>query len=119
MAKDWSSFQVNDRLDYQAYPVAPLPAPSAEAMHEVRSRMLAQPPGTTNRRAVWVVHGMGQQIPFETLEQVADGVIQAAENKGIPVSAPGFREVRVGSTLLQRVELTFHAETEKAREVHL
>jgi hypothetical protein len=29
------------------------------------------------KRAVWIVHGMGQQVPFETLDSLAQGIIDA------------------------------------------
>jgi hypothetical protein len=41
--------------------------------------MVVSRPGTTKKRAAWIVHGMGQQVPYETLEQLAEGLIQAAE----------------------------------------
>jgi len=35
-----------------------------------------QPPELpTEKRAVWIVHGMGQQLPFETLDALASGVL--------------------------------------------
>jgi hypothetical protein len=53
-------------------------------------------------RAIWIVHGMGQQIPFETVDSLAQGLLQVAKPKGIP---PRLRTVRVGEQVLQRVEL--------------
>ena len=32
------------------------------------------------KRAVWVVHGMGQQIPFETLDSLANGILDVLPN---------------------------------------
>src|SRR6266404_3413631 len=29
----------------------------------------------TEKQAVWIVHGMGQQLPFETLDQLAGGIL--------------------------------------------
>jgi len=29
------------------------------------------------KRAVWIVHGMGQQIPFETLDGLTNGLMDA------------------------------------------
>jgi hypothetical protein len=31
-------------------------------------------------RAIWIVHGMGQQVPFETLDSLTQGVCMAVEN---------------------------------------
>ena len=28
-------------------------------------------PGATEKRAIWIVHGMGQQVPFETVDALA------------------------------------------------
>jgi len=47
------------------------------------------------RAAVFVIHGMGQQIPFEALDQTASGLIRA-------------------STLLFRIPLLFQPELERA-----
>src|ERR1700737_4223133 len=58
---------------------------------------------TREKRAVWVVHGMGQQIPFETLDSLATGLLDALPN---PTKVtPRFRTVKVGDQVLQRVEL--------------
>src|ERR1700736_5778977 len=58
---------------------------------------------TREKRAVWVVHGMGQQIPFETLDSLANGVLDALPN---PTQVtPRLRTVKVGDQVLQRVEL--------------
>ena len=81
-------------------------------------RVLATP-GATEDRAVWVVHGMGQQVPFETLEQVADGLIAAAARAGAECDPPGFSEMRVEKTVLQRVELGFTCRGEAKRIVHV
>ena len=41
------------------------------------------------KRAVWVVHGMGQQIPFETLDSLANGILDVLPNvERIIVSDP-------------------------------
>lgn len=119
MAIEGSSFRVDERFYYESYPIAP---PEAELTDTARARRLElrkNPPGTTAKRALWIVHGMGQQIRFETLEQLAEGVVRAAKDKKIEVSPPGFREVRIGKTILQRVELVFEPHSPKPREVHL
>jgi hypothetical protein len=55
-------------------------------------------------RAVWVVHGMGQQIPFETLDQLARGILQdLAGRNQFPV--PRLRTVEIAGQVLQRVEI--------------
>jgi len=54
------------------------------------------------KRAVWVVHGMGQQIPFETLDNLANGLLDVLPNQQVK---PRFRTVKIADQVLQRVEL--------------
>ncbi|HEX3543804.1 MAG TPA: hypothetical protein VHT31_04690 [Candidatus Acidoferrum sp.] len=55
------------------------------------------------KRAVWVVHGMGQQIPFETLDSLATGILDVLPN---PTQIkPQLRTVKIADQVLQRVEL--------------
>jgi hypothetical protein len=55
------------------------------------------------KRAVWVVHGMGQQIPFETLDSLAAGILDVLPN---PTQIkPRLRTVKIADQVLQRVEL--------------
>jgi len=114
-------FSVESPVSYESFPLAPAAGEITEAAQTLRARMAARPPGTTRKRAVWVVHGMGQQVPFETLEQLAEGLINAAERSSpsLPVAPPKFREVRVGSTVLQRVELALPRPGADPQEVHL
>ena len=60
----------------------------------------------SKRVAVVVAHGMGQQIPFETLDSVATGLINAAKERG-DKSAAQYRigRLRLGNADLARVEL--------------
>jgi hypothetical protein len=66
--------------------------------------------------AVVVAHGMGQQIPFETLDSVATGLINAAKRHGDP-QAGEYRveRVRCGTTDAGRVDLTFSLEKTNAK----
>ena len=68
------------------------------------------------RVAVVVVHGMGQQVPFETLEGVADAI-----RAGLPASegTPEIRTmfVELGSSAVPRAELTLAGPPR--RDVHL
>src|ERR1700686_682864 len=77
--------------------------------------------GETERRAVWIVHGMGQQIPFETLDSLTEGILRVANPPAgaaaIPESACS---IRVGDEVLQRVELKVRShDTTKDIELHL
>jgi hypothetical protein len=108
-------------LSYESFPLAPAAGELEEAAQKLRATIAVRPPGTTKKRAVWIVHGMGQQVPFETLEQLAEGLISAAEHSNPPASVPPpkFREVRVGNTVLQRVELALPRPGTDPQEVHL
>lgn len=114
-------FSVESPLSYESFPLAPAAGELADAAQKLRATIAVRPPGTTKKRAVWIVHGMGQQVPFETLEQLAEGLISAAEHSNPPASAPPpkFREVRVGNTVLQRVELALPRPGTDLQEVHL
>jgi hypothetical protein len=58
---------------------------------------------TREKRAVWVVHGMGQQIPFETLDSLTTGLLDVLPN---PMQIkPRLRTVKINDQVLQRVEL--------------
>lgn len=75
----------------------------------------AQAPG--RRTAVLVAHGMGQQVPFETLDATARGLIQAAGSRfNEPVTA---RTVRIGSEKLQRLELQIRDASHGEMELHV
>jgi hypothetical protein len=84
-----------------------------------REFLKAQPPTeAVEKRAIWVVHGMGQQVPFETLDALAQGVIDAA-----PANPNGWRislpprivsakflsaDSLTKTQVVQRVELDLH-----------
>ncbi|MGH9501922.1 MAG: hypothetical protein ACRD20_03635 [Terriglobales bacterium] len=119
--KSVGRFSVESPVSYESFPLAPAEGELKDAAQALRRTMAVRPPGATAKRAVWIVHGMGQQVPFETLEQLAEGLISAAEQStpGVPVPAPKFREVRVAGTVLQRVELSLPGPDAGTREVHL
>ena len=56
-------------VSYESFPLAPAEGELKESAKKMRDMMAVRPPGATKKRAVWIVHGMGQQMPFETLEQ--------------------------------------------------
>ncbi len=69
--------------------------------------------------AVIVTHGMGNQVPFETLQMVADRLLQFA-----PAPQAGQLPVKVGlvelnGTQLSRAELTIHDKDGNALDVHM
>jgi hypothetical protein len=113
-------FVVESPVSYEAFPLASTEGEQKGAAQRLRETMSSQPPGSTAKRAVWIVHGMGQQVPYETLEQLAEGLIRVAQHSspGVRIE-PRFREVRVGATVLQRVELKLPRPGADPQEVHL
>ncbi|MFZ0878911.1 MAG: hypothetical protein WA002_05410 [Candidatus Acidiferrales bacterium] len=79
----------------------------------------ATPPG--NRVAVIVIHGVGEQVPYETLEGAANAVWRAAGNS---TGDPELRHARLGAegrdieSELSRVEITIRDRDDHPREVH-
>ncbi len=73
--------------------------------------------------AVFVAHGMGQQIPFQTLDQIAEGLRQEdARQRGCSIDqlpAPTVRVIEIGEEKFQRIELKLSAGQNVEREVHV
>ena len=74
-------------------PMAPAPEPPVAA--EPRPRKIA----------VLSIHGMGEQIPFETIDQVQGNFCAAASRAGHPLSQPSVQMVNVGDEVLRRAEI--------------
>jgi hypothetical protein len=120
-----------------ARPAPPQPSSSSSATYEVhpprRAADAARPPGRAiappreaeGPVAAFVVHGMGQQIPFETLDLVSEGLRREdARRRGVPVSslpAPGAASVALGGAdeRLARAELRLVTSSGVEREVHV
>lgn len=118
--KNWSPFNVKSPVAYDAYPLSATDAELSDGSRKLRAEMISAPPAAKPKRAIWIVHGMGQQVPFATLEQLAEGIAMAAEARKTPpiTLSQQLREVQIGTTVLQRVELTFTI-GDTAREVDL
>jgi|KBSMisStaDraftv2_1062788.scaffolds.fasta_scaffold00400_4 hypothetical protein len=101
-----SQFEVAESRVYEAYPLTPPEPALHEKTLQLHARMLdaGRPLQAEKKSAIWVVHGMGQQVPFATLEQVAEGIIQTIGDANVVNLL--YREVKVDNTILQRVELT-------------
>src|SRR6185503_10704694 len=101
-----SKFEVAESRVYDAYPLTPPEPTLHEKSLQLHARMLdtRQPLDAEKKSAVWVVHGIGQQVPFATLEQVAEGIIKTIGDANVVNLL--YREVKVDKTVLQRVELT-------------
>lgn len=62
---------------------------------------------------------MGQQIPFQTLDQVAEGLRQENEKHGNPNSAFDVRAIKFEDEWLSRIEMEVKSSTQEAIDVHL
>jgi hypothetical protein len=63
---------------------------------------------TVETRAIWVVHGMGQQVPFETVDRLAQGILGALKERGTTLACdPQLRTVKIAGQVMQRVEISF------------
>ncbi len=69
--------------------------------------------------AVFVTHGIGQQIPFETLDAAAEGIARAAKRKGSPVLGIRARTVQIGGVKTQRAEFDIKNAKGQEIEVHV
>ena len=67
-------------------------------------------------RAVLVVHGMGQQVRFQALDQIAQGLLREA---GGSTRNPVARTVKIGDDTYQRLELFLPLPHGGEREVHV
>jgi len=87
-----------------------------------------QPPQTPQHPehvAILVAHGMGQQVPYETIEDVAYAVALGASNAGAVCNEPVMRYVRLSTSddaaapELMRAEFTITDTQNVTREVHI
>jgi hypothetical protein len=112
---DWSRYNVGSPESFDSFPTTGA-AQSDRTMPP--RRLLAG--AEIEQRAVWVVHGMGQQIPFETLDSVTEGLLRTAANDPLNQDLiPTARSVRIGDQVIQRVELTIHRKDKPPVDVHL
>ena len=99
-AEEWDDAQKEkpQASDYDSRKFRP-----SELAHEPRLTRGTQ----RDTRAVWIVHGMGQQVPFETLDSLTNGLLQSFRelNASQPAPTPRLRTVKIGKEVLQRVEL--------------
>jgi hypothetical protein len=77
-----------------------------------------QEPARREKVAVIVTHGMGQQVPFETLEGVADALRAAEQRAGGQAPAVHTRFVQLGEKLVPTAALAL-ASPSGVRETHL
>src|ERR1700688_1437192 len=105
----------------RSYSAVPLPGKAAQAVPRVETLVKAVPPGEApqKKRAVWIVRGMGQQVPFETVDGLAEGIMRVAQPvPGRDGFEPRVRTVQIGDQTVQRVELDVF-ENGRCLELHL
>lgn len=69
--------------------------------------------------AIFITHGMGQQVPFETMDAVVEGLADAAKRKGKPVTAIRARTVQIDGIKTQRAEFDMRDAQNRDMEVHV
>ncbi len=117
MAEQISSYLLGKPAEHRT--VSFLGEAAAGPLEVVQEFVKVQPHAeAVDKRAIWVVHGMGQQVPFETLDALAQGVIDAApmNPNGWQISLPPrivttkfFSADSLNKTqVVQRVEIDFH-----------
>ncbi len=72
---------------------------------------------TREKRAVWIVHGMGQQIPFETVDTLTQGLLDVIPPHRV-VHKPRLRTVKIGDAVMQRVELDIEGTAQGGQTKH-
>jgi hypothetical protein len=87
-----------------ASPAAETPAEKQENI-SLESRHEAPATPRPPRIAVLSLHGMGQQIPFETVDQVQRNFCAAASRQGVDLPQPSVRVAKVGDEVLRRAEI--------------
>src|SRR6185436_14000821 len=80
---------------------------------------LAEPRDHKRKVALFVAHGMGQQVPFETMDCVAAGLMRIARKGGKPAAAIRAETCLIGGQKLQRIELDLKDEHDQPLEVHV
>jgi hypothetical protein len=96
----------------RSYSAVPLPGKAvqeaAAAVQRIERVAEAAPEAEApkKKRAVWIVHGMGQQVPFETTDRLAEGLMRVSHPvPGRDGFEPRVRTVQIGDQTVQRVEL--------------
>jgi hypothetical protein len=90
------------------------PVGVVDFVRKIEKKEEAAPP--TKKHAVWIVHGMGQQIPFETVDSLTVGLQSVMPGTQC---VPRLRAVKFGDQVVQRVELDVTDPDGGACEFHL
>ena len=92
--------------------------PLSERGEAASARAAVQP--ARRVAAILVAHGMGQQIPFQTLDNVAEGLARLAPDRSAAARKPVARTIIVGEERLSRLELQVPVGADgDTRDVHI
>jgi len=94
-------------------------APKLARQVSMPGEVLAEPRERKRKVALFVAHGMGQQVPFETMDCVAAGLMRIARKGGKPAAAIRAETCLIGGQKLQRIELDLKDEHDQPLEVHV
>jgi len=94
-------------------------APKLQRQVAMPGEALAEPRDRKRKVALFVAHGMGQQVPFETMDCVAAGLMRIARKGGKPAAAIRAETCLIGGQKLQRIELDLKDEHDQPLEVHV
>ena len=115
-------YHVVSPRSYSALPLpgkAPQEAQVIQKLVEKFAKTVPAGEEPSEKRAVWIVHGMGQQVPFETVDGLAEGIMRVAHPvPGRNGFEPRVRTVQIGEQTVQRVELDVY-ENGRCVELHL
>lgn len=84
-----------------------------------KHQLAAQEQPARPQIAVFITHGMGQQVPFETIDSATEGLVQAAARKGCPVSSIRARTIQIDGIKTQRTEFDMRDVKGRDVEVHV
>jgi len=91
---------------------APVPAEILKAVAPAAEK------AAVKKCAVLVAHGMGQQVAFETLQEVADAVLRRSASEQAKVTSLEVGFVKLGEHRLPRAELQLEEKGGISHEVH-
>lgn len=129
--EEYDSLKFERKEKRAVEPAKPIAAPEravpAHAEALVSERGVLRPAGAEEeapeKRAVWIVHGMGQQLRFETLDSLTEGILSVAKRNPANANvAPIAQAVKIGDQIVERVKLTIAGLDHKAKrryELHL
>lgn len=112
--KETQQYDLGKMESAAAVGAAPTPAPAPEIAREATTKAKRK-----RTVALFVAHGMGQQIPFQTLDQIATGLRKVDGGSTKQNDRWNVRGVKFKDQWLSRIELELKSNTKDEVEVHL